>query len=116
MKENLHPKYQEVLFIDSSTGHKFICGSTIQTDLVETFNGKKYPAIHMPISSSSHPFFVGGKGIVDTEGRVDKFTKRYANAKVKAQEAAQAQEAAAVEEKAAKKASKEKVTRKKKAS
>jgi large subunit ribosomal protein L31 len=97
MKQNAHPKYQDVLFIDSSTGHKFVCGSTMQTDQTDTFNGKKYPAVHVPISSSSHPFFVGGKGIVDTEGRVDKFTKRYAAAAQKAQ----AQEAAATEKKAA---------------
>jgi large subunit ribosomal protein L31 len=102
MKENLHPKYQEVLFVDSSTGHKFVTGSTLQTDLVETFNGKKYPAIHLPITSSSHPFFVGGKGIVDTEGRVDKFTKRYAQAAAQAAAQAQAKEAAAQEEKAEK--------------
>lgn len=107
MKQSAHPKYQDVLFVDSSTGHKFVCGSTIQTDLVETFNGKKYPAIHVPISSSSHPFYVGGKGIVDTEGRVDKFTKRYAAA----QQKAQAQEAASNE----KKTSDEKPKAKKKA-
>lgn len=95
MKENAHPKYQEVLFVDSATNHKFICGTTIQTSHVETFNGKEYPTIHVPISSTSHPFFVGGKGIVDTEGRVDKFTKRYAVAAQKAQ----AQEAANVEQK-----------------
>jgi len=105
MKENAHPKYQEVLFVDSSTGHKFVCGSTIQTDQTDTFNGKKYPCIHVPISSSSHPFFVGGKGIVDTEGRVDKFTKRYAAA---AQKKAQAQEAASTEKKAADEKSKAK--------
>lgn len=88
MKQNAHPKYQEVLFVDSATNHKFVCGTTIQTTHVETFNGKEYPTVHVPISSSSHPFFVGGKGIVDTEGRVDKFTKRYqaAQAKAEAQE------------------------------
>lgn len=85
MKENAHPKYQDVLFVDSATNHKFVCGSTIQTSQVETYKGKEYPTVHVPISSSSHPFFVGGKGIVDTEGRVDKFTKRYAAAAQKAQ-------------------------------
>jgi large subunit ribosomal protein L31 len=103
MKENLHPKYQEVLFVDSATGHKFVTGSTIQTDQYETFNGKKYPVVHVPISSSSHPFFVGGKGIVDTEGRVDKFTKRYAVAQQKAQAQEAAQEAALAEKASAKK-------------
>src|SRR5262245_34178875 len=111
MKENAHPKYQEVLFIDSATGHKFVCGSTLQTNQTEMFNGKMYPAIHVPISSASHPFFAGGPGIVDTEGRVDKFTKRYAAA----QQKAQAQEAAAQEAANEQKAAKAKVKRKKKA-
>lgn len=77
MKQNIHPKYQDVLFVDSSTGFKFVCGSTVQTKLRETHEGKEYPAVHVAISSSSHPFFVGGKQFVDSEGRVDKFTKRY---------------------------------------
>ncbi len=89
MKENIHPKYQDVLFVDSATNHKFVCGTTIQTSGKETFNGKEYPCIHVPISSTSHPFFVGGKGIVDTEGRVDKFTKRYAAAQQKAKTASE---------------------------
>jgi len=97
MKQEIHPKYQDVLFVDSATNHKFVCGTTIQTNQKEMFNGKEYPCIHVPISSSSHPFFVGGKGIVDTEGRVDKFTKRYAAAAQKAQTAATEQKAAAEE-------------------
>ena len=77
MKKDTHPKYQEVLYVDSATGHKFICGSTVQTNQKGTYQGKEYPVLHVAISSSSHPFFVGGKQFVDTEGRVDKFTKRY---------------------------------------
>lgn len=109
MKQNAHPKYQDVLFVDSATNHKFVCGTTIQTTHVETFNGKEYPAIHVPISSTSHPFFVGGKGIVDTEGRVDKFTKKYQAAQQKAQVEAAAvteQKEAAEKPKAKKKAAK----------
>jgi hypothetical protein len=30
MKKEGHPPYQEVLFVDSSTGFKFVCGSTLQ--------------------------------------------------------------------------------------
>ncbi len=78
MKKQGHPPYQEVLFIDSSTGFKFICGSTLQPKEKETFEGKEYPAYRMPISSASHPFFTKSKQFVDSEGRVDKFVKRYA--------------------------------------
>jgi large subunit ribosomal protein L31 len=78
MKENTHPKYQEVLFVDSSTGHKFICGSTLVTKETETFNGKTYPMCRVSVSSASHPFYTGSNKFVDSEGRLDKFRKRYA--------------------------------------
>src|SRR5437870_2380950 len=77
MKKNTHPQYQKVLFVDSSTGQKFLIGSTLQPKEKENFDGKDYPFLKVSISASSHPFFVGGKSFVDTEGRVEKFTKRY---------------------------------------
>lgn len=77
MKKNVHPKYQQVLFVDSATGHRFVCGSTLQSEQMETFEGKKYPTALVSISSASHPFFTGSKQLVDAEGRVDKFKKRY---------------------------------------
>lgn len=86
MKKSVHPKYQKVLFIDSATEHKYLIGTTLQAKETETFEGVEYPSIRVSISSSSHPFFVGGKQFVDTEGRVEKFTKRYQAAQAKAQE------------------------------
>ena len=76
-KDNTHPKYQEVLFIDSSTGHKFLCGSALQPKETAEFEGKTYPAYKISVSSHSHPFFTGSNQFVDSEGRVDKFKKRY---------------------------------------
>lgn len=78
MKKNIHPKYQQVLFVDSATGTKFVCGSTIVTEGTDTFNGIEYPLCRVSVSSASHPFFTGSKQLVDAEGRVDKFKKRYA--------------------------------------
>lgn len=95
MKKDRHPEYQEILFIDSATGYKFVCGSTLKPEAVEEFEGKQYPAYYVSVSSSSHPFFTGSKQFIDTEGRVDKFLKRYAS-KAQPQEAAAAP---AVEEK-----------------
>lgn len=77
MKKKIHPKYQQVLFVDSSTGYKFVCGSTLQPEGTETFNGVEYPVYRVSVSSASHPFFTGSKQLVDAEGRVDKFKKRY---------------------------------------
>lgn len=78
MKKNIHPKYQKVLFVDSSTGSKFICGSTLQPEEKETFEGTTYPVYRLSISAASHPLFTGSKQLVDAEGRVQQFHKRYA--------------------------------------
>lgn len=83
MKKNTHPKYQKILFVDSATGHRFVCGSTLQPKEREVFEGAEYPVYRVPTSSASHPFFTGSKQFVDSEGRVDKFRKRYSNAKSK---------------------------------
>lgn len=77
MKKNTHPPYQEVLFVDSSTGASFVIGSTLQPKEREKFEGKEYPVCRVPISSSSHPFFTKSKQFIDSEGRVEKFAKRY---------------------------------------
>ena len=77
MKKNTHPEYQEVVFEDSATGKKFICGTTLRPKETIKFEGKEYPLCRLSVSSSSHPFFTGSKALVDAEGRVDKFKKRY---------------------------------------
>jgi large subunit ribosomal protein L31 len=102
MKDKKHPAYQEVLFEDSSTGSKFIIGSTLQTKDKTTFEGKEYPLYRVPVSSASHPFFTKATQFMDTEGRVDKFTKKYQR------KTAEVKEAQAKEE-----AKKEKVKKKK---
>lgn len=81
MKKNTHPAYQQVLFVDSASGHRFVCGSTLQPEAKEKFNGVEYPVSYLSISSSSHPLFTGSKQFVDSEGRVDKFNRRFAKKK-----------------------------------
>lgn len=83
MKKDIHPKYQQILFVDSSTGYKFVCGSTLQPEGREVFNGVEYPVYKVSVSSASHPFFTGSKQLVDAEGRVDKFKKRYSAAQAR---------------------------------
>ncbi len=53
----------------------FLVGSTIQPKEMETFEGKEYPVVRVPVSSASHPFFTKATQFIDAEGRVDKFTK-----------------------------------------
>ncbi len=79
MKKDKHPKYQKILFVDSSTGKKFVCGAAMECEATETFEGVEYPVFPVSISAYSHPFFSGEQGLVDTEGRIDKFRKRYAS-------------------------------------
>lgn len=90
MKKSGHPPYQEVLFVDSSTGFKFVCGSTLQPKEREVYQGKEYPVYKMSISSASHPFYTGASQFVDTEGRMTKFTKKYALKRKQAEEATKA--------------------------
>lgn len=93
MKKQGHPPYQEVLFVDSSTGYRFVCGSTLQPKEKEVFEGKEYPVYRVPVSSASHPFFTGSKQFIDSEGRVDKFVKRYAKVAEKKEEMDEKEEA-----------------------
>lgn len=108
MKKEGHPPYQDVLFVDSSTGFRFVCGSTLQPKDKEVFEGKEYPVYRVPVSSASHPFFTGSTSFIDSEGRVDKFVKRYAK---KAEQHKEEQEDAK-EEKASKKTAEKKAKKK----
>ena len=82
MKKGLHPEnYRQVVFEDTSAGKRFITRSTVETDLTTTWDdGKEYPLYRVAVSSFSHPFFTGEQRLVDTEGRVEKFRKKYARA------------------------------------
>jgi large subunit ribosomal protein L31 len=78
MQDKKHPQYQEILFEDSSTGTKFLIGSTLQVKEKTMFEGREVPHYRIPVSSASHPFYTKATQFMDTEGRVDKFTKKYA--------------------------------------
>jgi large subunit ribosomal protein L31 len=112
MKKESHPKYQQVLFEDTSTGVRFICGSTLQPKESTTHEGKEYPIYRVSVSSASHPLFTGSSGLVDAEGRVDKFRKRYAKAAAPATPAVSAPADKQGEEKKAKTPAKPKAAKK----
>lgn len=102
MKKDVHPSYQKVLFVDSASGHRFVCGSTLQPEAREKFEGVEYPVSYMSISSSSHPFFTGSKQLVDAEGRVEKFKKRFERKKEAAKDESSQQEEKESEQQSAK--------------
>jgi large subunit ribosomal protein L31 len=78
MKKEIHPNYREVVFKDVSCDYAFLTRSTIETnETIKWEDGNEYPYVKLDISSASHPFYTGKQKIVDTEGRIDKFRKKY---------------------------------------
>lgn len=77
MKQDFHPEYHPVVFQDMTSGARFITRSTAKSDKVEQIDGVDHYVISMGVTSDSHPFFTGQKQFVDTEGRIDKFQKRF---------------------------------------
>ncbi|MCB1131583.1 MAG: type B 50S ribosomal protein L31 [Verrucomicrobiae bacterium] len=77
MKKDIHPNYQPAVFVDMTTGARFVTRSTRSSDKKEEIDGVEHNVITMGITSDSHPFFTGQKQFVDTEGRIDKFQKRF---------------------------------------
>ncbi len=63
MKPDIHPEYVEATVTCA-------CGMSFQTRSTK-------PEIRVEICSQCHPFFTGTQKIVDTEGRVEKFIRRY---------------------------------------
>jgi large subunit ribosomal protein L31 len=63
MKEGIHPTYQQTTITCA-------CGNAIKTR--STRND-----IHVEICSACHPYFTGTQKLIDTEGRVERFIKKY---------------------------------------
>lgn len=40
-------------------------------------DGREYPVIDVQVSSASHPFWTGRTRTIDSEGRVERFNRRY---------------------------------------
>ncbi len=66
MKQAIHPDYKV-------TTVSCACGETFQTRSTKE-------NVRLDICSVCHPFFTGKQKLIDTEGRVDKFRKKYKKA------------------------------------
>lgn len=75
MKEGIHPKYHEVEV-------RCACGTTWSTHSTK-------PELHLEICSNCHPFFTGRQKLIDTEGRVERFTRKYGAQTIAARKARQ---------------------------
>ncbi len=81
MKAGIHPEYREVVFRDISCNFEFLTKSCANAKDTTTYNGKEYPLITIDISSESHPYYTGDTKILDTEGRVERYYRKYGFAK-----------------------------------
>ncbi|MCX7598966.1 MAG: 50S ribosomal protein L31 [Armatimonadetes bacterium] len=63
MKKGIHPEYVDAIAICA-------CGETFRTRSTR-------PELRVEVCSKCHPFFTGQQKIVDTEGRVERFIRRY---------------------------------------
>ncbi|WP_375002950.1 type B 50S ribosomal protein L31 [Aeromicrobium sp. CTD01-1L150] len=77
MKPGIHPDYRHVVFRDRSGDLTFLTRSTVTSEQTIEWEGDTYPVIDVDISSASHPFWTGRGRVVDTEGRVERFRRRY---------------------------------------
>jgi len=68
MKAGIHPAYNEVS-VTCACGNSFRTRSTHKGD------------IRVEICSRCHPFFTGRQKLVDSEGRIDRFQRRYGKAR-----------------------------------
>ncbi|HWJ68146.1 MAG TPA: 50S ribosomal protein L31 [Nocardioides sp.] len=67
-------------FRDRATGQVTLTRSTLVSrdhDKVVEIDGAVYPVVDVDISSDSHPFWTGTARTLDSEGRVEKFQRRY---------------------------------------
>jgi len=63
VRNEIHPDYVDCTI-------SCACGNTFQTRSTK-------PEIHVEICSSCHPFFTGKQKFVDSEGRVERFRRKY---------------------------------------
>jgi large subunit ribosomal protein L31 len=63
VKPNAHPVYHKVQ-VQCACGNQFETRSTS-------------PSVHVEICAKCHPYFTGKQRLIDTQGRVDRFRKKY---------------------------------------
>jgi large subunit ribosomal protein L31 len=62
-KKNLHPEWFKT---------KIICNGDVVLEV-----GSTMKELQVDIWSGNHPFYTGSQKIIDTEGRVEKFQRKY---------------------------------------
>jgi len=70
MKQKIHPEYHQAK-VRCNCGNEFVTGSTNET-------------IHVEICAKCHPFYTGQQKAIKARGRIDKFNRKYRQAKPEA--------------------------------
>ncbi len=65
MKEGIHPDYKPVTI-------ECVCGAKWETKTAGNLT-------RVDICSNCHPFYTGKQKIMDSEGRIEKFRKKYSS-------------------------------------
>ena len=81
MKPDIHPAYHKVVFLDTATGDEWVSRSTQTSKETKTVDGEELPLIKLEISSFSHPFWTGKLRELDSDGKIERFRKRYGKGK-----------------------------------
>ena len=81
MRDGIHPDYHNVLFIDAATGEEWVTRSTLTSKETREVDGEEMPVVRLEISSSSHPFWTGTTRELDSDGKIDRFRRRYGRRK-----------------------------------
>lgn len=63
MKKDIHPKYDMTTITCACGNVKEVCSTAKD--------------MHVNVCSSCHPFYTGTSALLDTEGRIDQFNRRY---------------------------------------
>lgn len=66
MKEAIHPQYHPEATVTC------VCGASWKT-------GSTQKELRVDICSNCHPYYTGKQKLIDTEGRVDRFRRKYAS-------------------------------------
>ncbi len=65
MKQGIHPEYNACTIT-------CVCGATYDTKSTAKLE-------KIDICAACHPFYTGKQKVLDTEGRIDKFNKKFGN-------------------------------------
>ena len=63
MRAKIHPQYVEATVTCA-------CGNSFKTVSTK-------PSLHVEVCAKCHPFFTGKQHLLDVQGRVERFNKRY---------------------------------------